>query len=83
MRRREVDYYDEIAAELVSQFKSNLDDDEQRYSVLALIGEISSGLRTLIANGYNARESLKGYLVQSHRLYLDISVLIENKETGK
>ncbi len=83
MRRKEVDYYDEIATELVSQFRSNLDGDEQKYSVLTLIGEISSGLRTLIANGYDAGEALKEYSVQSHRLYLDVSVLIENKETGK
>ena len=55
MRRKEVDYYEEMAKEIVIQFQSNLIGDNDKYVVKALIGEISSGLRTLIANGYNAK----------------------------
>ncbi len=83
MRKKEIDYYEEISVELVNQFKSNLDLDDQHYSVYSLIGEISSSLRTLIANGYKAGKALKEYSIQSHRLYLDISILVENKKTGK
>ena len=80
-RRIEVDYYNEIAKELVVQFKSNLADP--KYIVTPLLGEISSSLRTLIANGYDASDALKNYANVIHRLHLDISILVENKETRK
>jgi hypothetical protein len=80
-KKKEVDYYQDIARELVKQFEANL--ENKQYIVKSLIGEISSGLRTLIANGYNAGDLLRIYSTSVHRLYLDISILIENKETGK
>lgn len=79
--RKEVDYYEEIAIELVKQFEANLLGDV--YIVKPLIGEISSGLRTLIANGYDAGVLLREYSKSVHKLHLDISILIENTETGK
>ncbi|MCH2546753.1 MAG: hypothetical protein MK052_03970 [Alphaproteobacteria bacterium] len=81
MNRKEIDYYQEIAHELVLLFESELEDDS--YTVKPLIGEISSALRTLIANGYEAGELLRSYSMEVHRLHLDVSVLIEHKETGK
>ena len=81
MKRKEVDYYNEIAVELVRQFESNLSSNE--YSVKPIIGEISSGLRTLIANGYSVGDSLEKYSKSVHRLHLDIAILVENKKTGK
>lgn len=80
-KRKEVDYYQEIAVELVKQFEANLTGGE--YVVKPLIGEISSSLRTLIANGYNAGELLRVYSTSVHKLHLDISILIENRKTGK
>jgi hypothetical protein len=80
-RRKEVDYYKEIAVELVKQFEANLADE--KYDVKPLIGEISSGLRTLIANGYDAGELLQAYSTSVHKLHLDISILIENTKIGK
>ena len=78
MRRIETDYYQEIALELVTQLSNNINSDQ--YLVKPIIGEISSGLRTLIANGYNAGEPLRLYANSVHRLHLDISILIENIE---
>lgn len=80
-KRKEIDYYQEIAVELVKQFNSNL--SGENYIVKPLIGEISSGLRTLIANGYDAGNLLRLYSTSIHKLHLDISVLIENTQTGK
>lgn len=80
-RRKEIDYYQEIAVELVKQFEANLSGNE--YVVKPLIGEISSGLRTLIANGYDAGDLLRTYSTSVHRLHLDISILIENTKTEK
>ncbi len=81
MIRKEVDYYDEIAIELVNVFNSNL--DTSKYIVKPIIGEINAGLRTLIANGYEAGELAKDYSKSVHRLHLDIAILIENKENRK
>lgn len=78
MRRIETDYYQEIALELVKKLSSNINSDQ--YLIKPIIGEISSGLRTLIANGYNAGEPLRLYSNSVHRLHLDISILIENIE---
>lgn len=78
MRRIETDYYQEIALELVKQLSNNINSDQ--YLIKPIIGEISSGLRTLIANGYNAGEPLRFYSNSVHRLHLDISILIENIE---
>lgn len=77
MRRIETDYYQEITAELVKQIQNNIDDEQ--YVIKPIIGEISSGLRTLIANGYEAGEYLKDYSLAVHRLHLDISIIIENR----
>ncbi len=81
MKRKEIDYYEEIALELVNQFESNLVDRE--CVVKPLIGEISSGLRTLIANGYTVGDLIKEYSKSVHKLHLDISILVENKRSGK
>lgn len=81
MRKKEVDYYEEIAKEIVKQFQVNLNNNN--YEIKPLIGEISSGLRTLIANNYNAGTLLKEFAQSVHRLHLDISVVIENKINGK
>lgn len=78
--RKEVDYYEEIAIEIVKHFTANILDEA--YVIKPLIGEISSGLRTLIANGYNAGELLREYSKSIHKLHLDISILIENPKTG-
>src|SRR5690606_26612030 len=80
MRRIEVDYYDEIAKELVNQIQSNL--SGTGFVVKPLIGEISSGLRTLIANGYNAGTLLNQYSKSVHKLHLDVSIVVENVNTG-
>lgn len=80
-KRKEVDYYYEITVELVKQFEANL--AANYYVVKPLIGEISSGLRTLIANGYDAGKLLREYSISVHRLHLDISILIENRKNGK
>lgn len=80
MKRKEADHYEEIALELVKQFESNFVDE---YTIKPLIGEISSGLRTLIANGYAVGDLLKEYSTSVHRLHLDISILVENKRNGK
>jgi len=78
----EVQYYPEISKELVTQIKANLP-DEMDIKVLPLIGEIRGSLLTMIANGYDAGEPLKDYSQSIHRLYLDISIILENKENGK
>ncbi len=80
MKKNETDHYEEIAVALQNQFKSNM---QKHYEIKPLIGEISSSLRTLIANGYNAGELLKNYSRGIHRLHLDISILVENTENGK
>jgi hypothetical protein len=79
--RIEVDYYNEIAKSLVNTVVANL--DNSKFVVKILIGEISSGLRTLIANGYEAGDLLKTFSKNVHKLHLDISLLVENKENGK
>lgn len=79
---KEVDHYPEIAKEIVSQFEANLSSSES-FVVKPLIGEISSSLRTLIANGYNAGENVADFSNGVHRLHLDISLLIENPINGK
>ncbi len=81
IRKKEVDFYEEIASEIVNQIKSHL--TSTNHTIRPLIGEIGSGLRTLIANGYNAGSLLKGYSRSVHRLHLDISIVIENTTTGK
>lgn len=81
MSRIEIDYYDEIATEFVKLLKANIGED--RYRIKPLIGEVSSGLRTLIVNGYPASEELLKYSREVHKLHLDISIIVENKDTGK
>jgi hypothetical protein len=83
MIKKEVDHYEEMAKELALQFESNLGGSETKYVVKPLIGEISSSLRTLFSNGYEAGELLRDYAINSHRLHLDISIVIENKENNK
>lgn len=78
----EVDHYEEIAQALLEIFRANMPADS-KYVVSALIWEISSWLRTLIANWYNAWGALEDYSRSVHRLHLDISILIENTENGK
>jgi len=82
LERKEVDYYEEIADVLTSFFVSNLKGNNG-YTVRVLIGEISSAIRTLIANGYSAGQSLVDFGRSVHRLHLDISLLIENVKNGK
>lgn len=79
---KETDHYEEIATALTSLIKGNLSANDD-YVVKPLIGEISSGLRTLIANGYDAGNLLKEYSQRVHRLHLDVSILVENKKNGK
>jgi hypothetical protein len=81
MNRKEVDYYEEISSELAKLFEANL--LESGFKIKPLIGEISSALRTLIVNGYDAGEMLKDYSKSVHRLHLDISILVENPKNGK
>lgn len=78
----EVQYYPEISKELVTQIKANLPDNEN-IEVLSLVGEIRSGLLTMISNGYDAGSLLREYSQNVHRLYLDVSILLENKKNGK
>ena len=78
---REEDYYNEIAVYIVKEIKANLDKPEL-FNVVPLIGEVSSGLRTLIANGYSAGALLQEFSRSVHRLHLDISILVENIEKG-
>ena len=82
MKRLEVDHYPEIA-EALKQFFSSSFSDPEKFSIKSLIGEISSSLRTLIANGYDAGDALRFYSNDVHRLHLDISILVENTETGE
>ena len=79
-RKIEVDYYDEISIFLKDFFISHL---PENYTVHVLVGEISSALRTLIANGYEAGELLNKYSKEVHRLHLDISVVIENNNNSE
>ena len=81
MKKKEVEYYEEIAMELANIIRSNLPDNN--FVVKPLIGEVSSGLRTLIANGYEAGDLLRNYSKSVHKLHLDISIIIENLTTGK
>jgi len=78
----EVEYYDEIAKYLAELIEANLGNDN-KYNVKVLIGEINSALRTLIVNGYNAGVLLNNFSKTVHRLHLDISLLVENLQTGK
>lgn len=78
----EAQYYPEISKELIKQIKANLPENKN-IDVLSLVGEIRSGLLTMISNGYDAGDLLKDYSQNVHRLYLDISILLENKENGK
>ena len=80
-RKIEVDHYEEIAFALKEVFTSNL--QTKGLEVQVLIGEISSALRTLLANGYVAGEALKEYAANVHRLHLDIAITIENRVNGK
>ena len=77
----EIDYYNEIAESLVDTVIANL--DESKFIVKILIGEISSALRTLIANGYEAGELLQKFSKNVHKLHLDITLLVENVANGK
>ncbi len=81
-KKIEVDYYKEIAKSITDFFVANLR-QPQTYKVSPLIGEVSSAIRTLIVNGYNAGKALEEYGKSVHRLHLDISLLIENTENGK
>ena len=77
----EVDHYEEIASALISILQANL--TEEAYVVRPLIWEVSAWLRTLIANGYDTWEALREYSRSVHRLHLDISIVIENKNNWK
>lgn len=80
MKKGEVDYYVEIGEAILQQFKSNLTDPN--YEVKVLVGEISSALRTLFANGYFPKKKLNDFVSSLHKLHLDISLLIENPLNG-
>lgn len=80
MGKIEIEYYDEISDNFVELLKANL--PQENYRVKPLIGEVSSGLRTLIANGFTVTDELKRYSNDIHKLHLDISILVENIETG-
>lgn len=80
VRKIEVDHYPEIAEGLKEIFVSNLSNSDTRVSVT--IGELSSALNTLIANGYQAGEKLVQYSRNVHRLHLDITLIIENPKNG-
>lgn len=78
--KKEVEYYAEIAEHLVVFFQSNID---KKFEIKVVVGEISSGLRTLIANDYNAGKLLREYSNSVHKLHLDIAIVIENKKNEK
>lgn len=80
--KKETDHYEEIAAKLKIAFEANLRHGDN-YNIRILIGEVQSALRTLIANGYNAGVLLSEYSKSVHRLHLDISILIEHKNSQK
>jgi hypothetical protein len=80
VRKIEVDHYPEIAEGLKDIFLSNLSNKDIKVSVT--IGELSSALNTLIANGYSAGEKLIQYSRNVHRLHLDITVIVENPSNG-
>lgn len=79
-KKKEVEYYNEIAQYLIDYIESNINNENIVVSVLR--GEISSAINTLISNGYDAGEDLENYAVNVQRLHLDISLLLENKSTG-
>lgn len=81
-RKIEVDYYKEIAIALISLFESNFK-NSKKFRVKALIGEIGSAIKTIIANGYDAGCALNEFSKGVHRLHLDVSILVENVENGK
>jgi hypothetical protein len=83
MNRKEVDFYEEMAKDMAVQFESNLGNMDGIYVVKSLIGEISSSLRTLFSNGYDAGTPLRDYAIKSHKLHLDVSIVIENKRNNK
>jgi hypothetical protein len=83
MNRKEVDFYEEMAKDMAVQFESNLGNMDGLYVVKSLIGEISSSLRTLFSNGYDAGTPLRDYAIKSHKLHLDVSIVIENKRNNK
>ena len=56
----EAQYYPEISKELIKQIKANLPENKN-INVLSLVGEIRSGLLTMISNGYDAGDLLKEY----------------------
>lgn len=75
----EVDYYNEIARDFIKYLEVNLQEPE-KYNVRPLIGEIGSALKTLIVNGYPANKPLRNFSKEVHKLHLDITILVENKE---
>ena len=80
--RKEIEYYQEISMRLVDIFKANLPKD-QSIIISSLIGDIHSGLNTLIANGYDVGDKLREYSKEIYHLRLDITLLLENKRNGK
>lgn len=81
LSRKETDYYHEIAKALIQLFLSNFQ-NSAKFSVKALLGEVGSAIKTLIANGYTAGTTLNEFSKTVHRLHLDISILVENKTSG-
>lgn len=82
MPKREVEYYDEIANSIVSLIRANLR-DASKYRIYPLIGDLQSALRTLASNGYDIGEQVLHYVDGMHKLFLDVSVVVENMLTGR
>lgn len=76
-KAREVDYYNDIARTVVNLIRANLSGDNQ-YRVYPLIGDPNSAVRTLASNGYDIGEQVVEYVHGMHRLFLDVSVVVEN-----
>ncbi len=79
--KKETDYYEEISRSLIKQFEANL--SNKSIVVEPLVGEVRSGLKRLLENGYQAGEALRKFALEVHELHLDIAILLENSENGK
>ena len=81
-KKIEVDYYGEISAHIKELIIANLP-DSKNYRIEILIGELYSALNTLIANGALSGSELLKFGRKAPRLFLDITLVIENVKTGK
>ena len=75
IKKKEVEYYPEIATYLQEQILGNLPSNSD-IEVYALIGEIKSALNTVIVNGKLENEVIKRYAQEIDTLHLDVSFLI-------